>query len=65
MRLSRAYRKQVGLPAAIDELNKNKNKNKGVLYDPNVVGACYPLYKSNKLNCSHEENLQEENRGKS
>lgn len=61
MRLSRTYRKQVGLPAAIDELNKNK----GILYDPNVVGACYPLYKSNKLNSSHAENLQEENRGKS
>lgn len=53
MSSSRAYRKALGLSEAIDELNKNKE----ILYDPDVVNACCKLYKQNKLNTLPSEEV--------
>ncbi|MCC4834721.1 HD-GYP domain-containing protein [Shewanella sp. 10N.7] len=46
MTSSRAYRGALGMSAAMDELNKGS----GILYDSEVVDACYKLYKNNKIN---------------
>jgi len=53
MSSSRAYRGSLGISAAMDELNKNS----GVLYDSNVVDACYQVYKDNKINDLHSNDM--------
>lgn len=61
MSASRAYRKAVGLPVAIDELTLNR----GTLYDPAVVDACCTLYEKGVLNNIHSEKIWGKNREKS
>lgn len=53
MSSSRAYRRALGLPVAIDELNRNK----GVLYDIDVVDACLNIYKKYKKDMFNSENI--------
>ena len=40
MTQSRSYRKALGVEVALDEINKNKN----ILYDPDVVDACLNIF---------------------
>ena len=53
MTSSRAYRGALGLSAAMDELNNNS----GILYDSEVVDACCQLYKNNKINDLHSNDI--------
>jgi HD-GYP domain-containing protein (c-di-GMP phosphodiesterase class II) len=53
MSASRAYRQSLGLPAAIDEIIKNK----GLLYDADVVDACCRLYEKHNTDMLNLENI--------
>ncbi len=41
----RPYRPALGIDAALDEIEKNK----GILYDINVVDACQKLFRENRF----------------
>jgi len=41
----RPYRPALGLDAALEEISKNK----GILYDPEVVGVCLKLFKKKEF----------------
>lgn len=45
MTQSRSYRKALGVEAALEEINKNK----GSLYDPDVVDACLDIFSKNPM----------------
>lgn len=50
---SRSYRAALGLSAAMDELSKNS----GILFDSDVVDACFKLYKDNRIIDSHANDM--------
>jgi HD-GYP domain-containing protein (c-di-GMP phosphodiesterase class II) len=49
----RPYRPALGIDKALEEIEKNK----GILYDPEVVDACIKLFKEKEFKFKKEEKL--------